>query len=623
MIQGGFHQKLLRIDLTTRTSRTEVLEEDLLRKYFGGRTLGGKLLWDEVPPGTDPLGPDNKLIFTTGAFNGVPVPAASRYCLVTLSPETGLYCDSYSGGHFGPEIKFAGYDVLVIQGCADQPTTVLIEDDSVRFLDAAHLWGLSAWDAEETLERELGPDTHVCTIGVAGERLSNLAVVQNEYYHEAGRGGVGAVFGSKRLKALAVHGTGSVRVAEPQQLLSYIRNTLEPKFTADGGKHGGVADRMKFGTQMTLNVTNAVGVLPTRNYQVGQFEQASEINGDAFRREVVEKDRGCFSCNFSCVKFSRAKKGPYAGAKTGGPEYEANALLGANLDIGDPHFIVRANALCNELGIDTIGAGVLVGFAMELYETGILTKEDLGGLDLHFGNQEAALEMIRMIGQREGIGDLFSCGVKRAAEVIGHGSERIAMQVKGMEFPAYRAGINSPAFGLVYCITERGACHRRAWPSIAEQFLKPFTTEGRAGLVKHLYDERIPWHAGVCCDIGVTAPNFTFEDCAMLYSLVTGWSVSSEEMDQLCERTATLLRALNFRYGMTHEQETLPERCFEPEIMEKGKGLTYTREMLEQSMQEYFALRHWDRNGIPSPDYMRSLGLMQEAEEFSHWEENR
>jgi aldehyde:ferredoxin oxidoreductase len=617
MIKGGYTRRLLRVNLTTKSTATEILEEDFLRKYYGGRALAGRILYDEVDPRTDPLSEGNKVIFATGPFTGSIVPGSNRYVIVTKSPETGLYLDSYSGGHFAAEMKFAGYDMFVIEGKADKPVYIWIDNDNVEIRDASHLWGKTTWETETQLLDEVGDHSaKAAVIGPAGERLSNLAIVQNEYYHQCGRGGVGAVLGSKNLKAVVVRGSKDFKIADPQKLINYLLTNVEAKFHSEGGKLGAIADRMKYGTPLTLNITNEVGILPTKNFKYGQFEGADEINGHAFRRKVVISDKGCYACNLCCTKFSSVKSGKYKGDVIGGPEYETNALIGANLGIDSMEFIVHANGICDNLGIDTIGAGNVIGFAMECYEKGLLTKEDLDGIELTFGNEEAVEKMLYKIAYREGIGDLLSQGVKIASETIGKGSEEFAMHVKGLEFPAYRPGPNSPGFGLAYCIADRGACHRRAWPSIAEQSLEPYTTKGRAELVKFLYDQRIPWHCGLNCDIAVLVPNLNNTDAANMYRYVIGWDVDEQEMQQLSERTATLLRAYNIREGMKREDETLPKRSFEVELTEKGRGLKLTKEMLDEMLSEYYQLRGWDQQGVPTYATLKNLGLEDIAQDL-------
>ncbi len=614
MTLGGTTKMLLRVNLTTKAVQKEYLDDKVLRKFYGGRTLAGKILYDELEPGTDPLSEKNKIVMATGPLTGTLAPGSNRYVLVTKSPVTGLYLDSYGGGHFGPELKFAGYDVVVIEGKAEKPSYLWIDNENVEVRDASHLWGKTGWETEDQLLGEFG-DVRAAVIGPAGEKLSNIAIVQNDYYHQCGRGGIGAVFGSKKLKAIVVRGTKDVKMADSRGFIDYLLNTIEPKFHGGGGL-GVVADRIKYGTPLTLNITNKVGILPTNNFKYGQYEHADKIGAEAFRKQVVVSDKGCFCCNLCCTKFSKVKSGKYQDEVIGGPEYETNGLFGANLGIDSMEFIVHANGLCDDLGIDTIAAANIIAFAVECYEKGYLTKEDLDGIDLTFGNEEAVEKMIYKIAYREGIGDLLSQGVKKAAEKIGKGSEEFAMHVKGLEFPAYRPGPNSPGFGLAYVVADRGACHRRAWPAIAEQALEPYTTKGRAELVKFLYDQRIPWHSGCTCDIAIITPGFDNADAAHFYNYATGWDVDENDMQELSDRCASLLRAFNIREGLKREVETLPKRCFEVEMTEKGKGHQLTKEMLDEMLTEYFALRGWDEKGVPTCETLVKLGLEDVAEDL-------
>jgi aldehyde:ferredoxin oxidoreductase len=332
---------------------------------------------------------------------------------------------------------------------------------------------------------------------------------------------------------------------------------------------------------------------------------------------VVVRDKSCFACNLCCAKFSKVQSGKYAGEVIGGPEYETNALFGANIGVSNMNYLVHVNRLCNDYGLDSMSLGGVVSFSMECYEKGILTKEDFGGLEMTWGNEEATDKLIHMIANREGIGDLLANGVKKASEKIGKGSENFAMHVKGLEFPGYRPGVNSPGFGLSYCIADRGACHRRSWPVAAEQTLPPVSTEGRAELVKKLYDARVPWHNGICCDIAVTVPGYLNHDnLAKMYSYVVGWDVTAEEIQQLSERTASLNRAYNVRNGMKREDDMLPARCFEMEETEKGKGLQYTREMLDTMLKEYYALRKWNEQGVPTYDLLVELDMRDVADDM-------
>jgi len=613
---GGYTGKVLRVDLSSRKTTVEETDWGKARQFIGGRGFFAKVLFDELPKKTDPLSPANKIILGTGPLTGTPVPGTSRAVIVTKSPQTHLFLDSYSGGHFPAETKYAGYDYMVIEGKADRPSYLWIQDNKVEIRDASHLWGKMAYEAETILRKDAGNEKAcVAVIGPAGERLSNLAIVQNEYYHEFGRGGAGAVLGSKNLKGIVVRGTQGVKTARPQKLMDFLQNTLEEKVQA-GIKAGPLADRMKMGTPLTLNFTNAFGILPTLNYKYGEYANASKINGQAYREKVVS-DTACYGCNIGCTKHARAQSGPFAGLMVGGPEYETNALFGSNLDNDNLDNVIYANVLCDDLGLDTVGAGNVVGWAMECYERGILSKKDVGGLDLRFGNFEAVVKLLRMIAYREGIGDILARGVKQAAQEVGKGSEEFSMHVKGLEYPAYRPGPKSPGFGLAYAIAERGACHRRAWPTLAEQNLDPFTTSGRAQLIKNLYDQRIPWHCSSACDIPVILVGFGHAEAAQVLSAVTGWDLTIEDMQNLCERVASLIRVFNIREGASRADDTLAPRSFHPEETGKAAGKALTSEMLDTMLDEYYALRGWTKEGIPTQKTLEILGLQDVARELA------
>lgn len=612
---GGYTGKILRVNLTEKKADVEEIDWESARLFIGGRGLFAKVLFDELPPGTDPLGPANKVILGSGPVTGTPVFGTSRAVLVTKSPETNLFLDSYSGGNFPAETKYAGYDYMVIEGKADRPSYLWIQDDKVEIRDASHLWGKLAYETESLLKKEAGNEKAcVAVIGPAGERLSNLAIVQNEYYHEFGRGGPGAVLGSKNLKAIVVRGTQGVKTARPQELLDYL-HMFEEKVQA-GIKAGPLADRMKFGTPLTLNFTNAFGIVPTLNFKYGEYANASKIDGHAFREKVVS-DTACYGCTIGCTKHTRAQSGPFAGVMVGGPEYETNALFGSNLGNDNLDNVIYANVLCDDLGLDTVGTGNVVGWAMECYGRGLLSKKDVDGLDLRFGNFEAVVKLIHMIAYREGIGDILAKGVKQASQEIGKGSDEFSMHVKGLEYPAYRPGTRSPAFGLAFAIAERGACHRRAWPVIAEQTLEPFTTKGRAQLVKNLYDQRIPWHCFSACDIPVMFLSFGHVEAAQALSAVTGWDLTVEDMQNLCDRVASLIRVFNIREGASRADDTLALRSFQPDEAGKGAGKALTPEMLDTMLDEYYALRGWTKEGIPTQETLKKLGLPDIAQELA------
>ncbi|MFH1169219.1 MAG: aldehyde ferredoxin oxidoreductase family protein [Chloroflexota bacterium] len=611
---SGYTGRLLRIDLTRRKSAVEPIDYDMARLFIGGRGYCARLLFDEIAPGTDPLGPANKLIFGTGPAVGAPVLAADRYVIVTKSPETGVFLDSYAGGSFSPEVKFAGYDFIILEGKAEKPTYIWINDDDVQLRDASHLWGKRAWETETLLKAEVGDEqARAAVIGPAGEKLSNLAIVQSDYYHQCGRGGGGAVMGSKNVKAVVVRGSKGVRSAHPQALLDYMH-----KARNDLANNKAAVERMKYGTPLTLNFTNAYGILPTYNFREGQFKDADKIDGYAFR-ERVAADAGCYGCTLGCTKLARVTSGPFAPAYVGGPEYEADGLLGSNLGINSMDAIIYFNSLCDDLGLDVIGAGNVIGWAIECYERGILSKENTGGLELRFGDAEVVAKMLPIIAYREGLGDLLAQGVRKAAEVTGQGTEEFAMHSKGLEYPAYRPGPNSPGFGLAYAITERGACHRRAWPATAEQTMEPFTTKGRAALVKQLYDNRIPWHCAITCDMPYLRLTPDASYAAGVLSAVTGWELSGEDIQALCDRVASLIRVFNIREGVTREDDTLAPRSFQPDTTGPGAGRALTREMLDDMLDEYYSLRGWGKDGIPTEKTLTGLGMRDIAAELNKY----
>ncbi len=603
---NGYIGKQLRVNLTTGSCLSESIDLAAARRFLGGRGYCAKLLYDELPPGIDPLGPENKIIYGTGPLTGAPAVGADRYVIVTKSPATGLFVDTYAGGAFGPELKFAGYDFVIIEGQAPSPVFLWIHDGAAELKDASHLWGKLTWEAETELKSEVKEaSAHVSLIGPAGEHLSNFAMVQTDYYHQCGRGGVGAVMGSKNLKAVVVRGKGGIQLAHPQKVLNILVKTSE-----DLRNTKIAVERMKYGTQLTINFTNPYGICPTHNYRSGQFDEVDKLDADAFRKRVTA-DVSCYGCIMGCTKMTKAGAGPYASEKVGGPEYETIALFGPNIGNDSPEAIIHINGLCDQLGLDTVSTGNTIGWAMECYEKGILTQKDLGGLDLKWGNMAAVEKLVQMIAYREGIGDLLSQGVKKAAETIGQGSGNFAMQAKGLEYPAYRPGISSPGFALAYAITDRGACHRRAWPTTSETGLEPFSIKGRAELVKRLYDMRIPWHCAITCDFPMMRLNSDMGYAADLFSAVTGWNFTAEEMQTACDRLATLLRSFNICEGMKRADDTLAFRTFEPEPNGPGTGKALTREMLDQMLDEYYHLRGWNESGIPTRDTLKKLDIQE------------
>ena len=615
----GYMGTILRINLTTRTVKKKQLDNAVSRKYLGGRGLGAKILFDEVGPRTEAFSPDNELVLCTGPVTGCLAPGANRFVIITKSPQTGFFLDTYAGGNFGPELKFAGYDALIVSGRGEAPVYVYINDNDVSIRDASHLWGKDCWETEDLLKKELGDRrVRVAVIGPAGEKLVKYAIVSTDYFHQCGRGGAGAVMGAKNLKGIAVLGTKAINIFNPDELVAFMSTEIERKFTS-GPAIETVKSRMKYGTPLTMNFTQEVGILPTRNFTAGQFEKSDHIDGHAMREKIVVSDKSCYSCSVACLKYSLVKSGRFTGGRMVGPEYETNAMLGSNLGIDDISAILEANVMCDRLGIDTISAGNVIGFAIECYQKGILTKEETGGLELSFGNVDSVVQLIPKIANREGVGAVLADGVAAAARKFGKGAERFAMSVKGMEYPAYEPR-GSPAFALLYAITDRGACHRRGWPTIVEsRSLKPFTAEGRATLVKKLYDDRIPLHCGLVCDFPYMIAGIGTDYFARILSAITGWDIGVGELQLLSERVASLVRAFNIREGASRADDILALRSMEePLVGGPYKGRFVTSDMLNQMLDEYYDLRGWDRTtGTPTKETLNKLGLEYVANQLS------
>lgn len=603
----GWMGKILKIDLTTESWEDLEVSPDILKKFVGGRALGARLLYDYLEPGVDPLGPENKILVLTGPATGTIVPNGSKYVIVTKSPQTGGFLDAYSSGYIATELKNCGYDGVLIEGKAQKPSYIKIYNQEISIEDAADLWGKDAFTTEEEIKRAFGEeDVGIMAIGPAGEKLCKFATINSELYRQAARGGGGAVMGSKNLKGMAVWGTGGIKAADNEKLLAKLKNDFMAR------KDSKIAQgRMKYGTPMTLNITNEAGMLPTRNFQTGVFPGAEDKLGAEGVAAYTVASRGCYGCITPCSKVTKVSKGKYKGEIVEGPEYESLGLLGSNLGIDYLPAVIKANRLCDQYGIDTISTGGVVGWAMECYEKGILSREEVDGLDLRFGNDEVALALIEKIGKREGIGDLLAEGVKIAAERVGKGSEKFAMHSKGMEFPAYdpRAAFGA---GLTYAVTPRGACHRRAWPPAVEVLggVEPFTVEGKAEIVRDQFNETLIFHSLLICDFPGKFIPISIKDYAEYLTLLTGLEYTEQDLMDLAERSETQIRLFNNREGKTRNDDTLPERVFADPLPDgPPSGQSIPREGFEKMLTEYYHLRGWDGQGIPRASTIEKLGL--------------
>jgi aldehyde:ferredoxin oxidoreductase len=607
---NGWVGKVLRVDLTNESFAVEDLDEDLAKDYIGGRGLATKILYDEIDPAIEPLSPDNKLIFATGPLTGTGAIAGSRYMVVTKSPLTNCIACSNSGGYFGPELKYAGYDMIIFEGKAAEPVYLFINDDTIELRSAADLWGMTTHATEDAIRSCIGKpwkgdQFRIASIGPAGEKLSRAACIINDKARAAGRSGVGAVMGSKNLKAIAVKGSKGVTVTDRDKYREMIRASIE-KNRSEAAKVTSQALPI-YGTSVLVNIINESGILCTRNFQTGRFEGAESISGETIAETILKRKRGCFSCPMACGRVTEIGDPKFEG-KGEGPEYETTALFGASCGIDNLAAVTKANYLCNELGLDTIEAGNIVACAMELYEKGYLPEKDIG-FKANFGNAEALVKLVELMGKREGIGDLLSEGGYATAEKYGH--PELFMGVKKQGLPAYDPrGVQG--MGLSYATSNRGACHVRSY-LIATEILgvnvkrDPSATDGKAAVVKDFQDfTAVIDSTGLCLFLSL-AEGYGPDDVVPLLEVATGESFTKEDIMLAGERIWNLERLYNLKAGLTKADDTLPPR-FLKEPMPEGpfKGAVCK---LDQMLPEYYQLRGWDTNGVPTAEKLKQLGL--------------
>lgn len=608
MMMKGYMGKLLDIDLSSGNYSEMQLDPSMLKKYIGGRGLGAKLLYDMLPQGTDPLSPENIMIILTGPLTGTIAPGGGKFVIVTKSPVSGGYLDSYASGRLAVELKFAGYDGLIIRGKAEKPSKIFIEDGKVEIRDASHLWGKDTFETEGILQQEAGEkEVGTICIGPAGENLVSFASINSDYYRQAARGGVGAVMGSKNLKALSVRGTKGIKCEDTQGLLDIV---LKHKVLLD--KSPVVANRARYGTPSTLDITNEAGMLPTYNYQTGTFEKAVNKLDSAGVEKSIVQSRGCYGCMIACSKVTKVNEGEYKGAIVEGPEYETVGMFGPNQGVDYLPAIIQANIVCDKLGLDTISAGNVIAFAMECYEKGLIPEELLEGKTLHFGDYHAALSLLEDIAYRRGLGRIMADGVREMSKAIGKGSEHFAMHIKGLEFAAYdpRIGLGT---ALSYAVSPRGACHRRAWPPSMEVLghLEPYRIEGKAELVKKLVDENSIFHSMLICDFPAKWIPLKVVDFVDYIRCTAGFECKEEDLWEIADRIETLIRLFNNREGLTREDDTLPPRVLNEAIPEGAtKGNYVKREFLDILLDRYYSIRGWDEEGNPKKETLDRLGLM-------------
>ena len=606
---NGYVGKILRVNLTTNRIAVERLRNELIENYFGGRGLGARILWEETKPGIDPLSPKNKLIFLTGPFTGTRASSATKFAVVTKSYLTGIFAVSLCSGRFGPDLKYAGYDGLIIQGKAEKPVYVVIEDSNVDIKDANNLWGLSTDLTQKHIKKELKDQSYsIACIGPAGERLVRFAGILHGQ-RIAGRCGTGTIMGSKNLKAVCVRGTGDVQVKNVEKLKQVINGIYDKAKVL-------MKEYSRYGTAEIVETANYYGTLPTRNFQSGVFKDAEKLEGEVMRKEIVKRDISCWSCPVGCSKI--VSTGDSSGdVLWENPEYETIAMLGSNCGIGSIKTVAKANKLCDDLGLDTLSTGNVIAFAMECYERGLIDIKDTGGIEIRFGDQEVVLELIEKIAYREGLGNRLAEGVRKFSEGVGKESEIFAMHVKGLEFAGYNPR-NLFGVALNYATASCGAHANRGSTFQTEVRMDPdirYTPEGKDLLVKNEQDLRAVYDSAILCSI--TRRITQLSTVSEMIEAIVGKKFSNVELMIMGERINNIERAFNIREGFTREDDTLPRRCLEEPVLEGPiKGLITSKDNLNTLIDKYYLLRGWDKNGIPSKEKLKSLKLEDVAEQL-------
>ena len=606
----GYHGRILRIDLTSGESSVREFGEEYVRKYLGGQGFAVELVYHGMPEGADALAPENVLAMAGGLFAGFPLPTGGKTAFAAKSPQTGTLVESIMGGVIGAELRHAGYDALEIVGKATKPSYISIVDEAVEIRDGADLWGKSTREVPEMLKKTLGEDTKVACIGIAGEKLVRFACIDCEE-RQAGRGGLGAVMASKNLKAIAIRGTKDLEPADPGALLQLALKYQDIMVNAPSFKEDTV-----YGTGEFLGwINKEKGVFPTRNWQVGVFDEREQIDPYYWATRYVSKNKACFACTKPCGKLFEIKSGKFAGVAVDGLEYETLYSLGGTCGNASIESAARGNEICDVLGMDTISAGVAIGFAMELVQRGILTEEEVG-MKLTFDNAEDAVpQMLELMARREGFGDILADGVKRAAERIGKGAERYAIHTKGMEPPAYDVR-GMKGHGLAYMTSTRGACHLRAGfyaPELVGKFwrwegIDRQSPEGKGAMVATMEDFMCVYDSVGLCKF--SRGFFLIDKLREVIEAITGMAFTEDELLGIGERVHNMKGHFNYREGVTRKDWLLPPRILEDPIPEgPSKGSLITLEQMNRMLDDYMAARGWTADGEPAPDTLKRLEL--------------
>jgi aldehyde:ferredoxin oxidoreductase len=622
----GYAGRILRINLTHNHISIRPTGKRLITEFLGGRGFNSKTLYDETSKSTGPLSPQNKLMFATGPLVGTAFPLGARFNVSAKSPLTGILGDSNAGGHFAAEMKFAGYDQIVIEGKSQKPVYIFVQDKEVQLMDAEHLVGKDVYETTEMIKKDLGNRTvQVATTGPAAENRVLYAGVFANLARPAARTGMGTVMASKNLKAVALKGTGNIQIADSRRFWKIVEDIKEEVYA-----HPQYWPRRVMGTTRIMMLADRLGILPTRHFTSGTFEHADEVSGERLAREYNVKNRACFSCVVPCSRFYVIREGEYAGHFGEGPEYEALSSFTAR--VGNPNLdlALKAVDLANKLGLDAITTAECIAWAMELYEKGELTRKETDGLELKWGNGEAVLALIENIAYRKGFGNLLADGVKRAAEKLGRG-KKIALHVKGLEIiQADPRGLKG--YGLGYAVASRGADHLRSEPFIElsddpkkgmEMFGIPEATlrlahKGKGRLVSYFENLcAVTDSLEVCKNLAENMELLSFDRAAEIAEATTGFHFTGEKMFEIGERIINLERAYLVRGGIRRRDDYLPARFLKEPLPDgSSKGAIFE---MGPMLDEYYGQRGWDKRGIPTETTLKKLGLTDVAQQLSQY----
>ena len=614
---GTYAGKILRVNLSNGLITHEALSEELIKDYIGGNGFGTKFLFDEVPAKADPLGVLNKIFLFVGPAQGTSLPAiGSRAALFTKSPLNNRYLGTYFGGNFGSKLKYAGYDGIIIEGKSSKPVYVYIDNDNVEIKDAGHIWGLNTFEAQLKIQELLNEqDVSTVTIGKAGENQVKVSCTIAGV-HAAGRGGSGAVFGSKNLKAITVKGSKDVTADNIEEIEKYSNELLE-RMKANPGTGKALPT---YGTAAVVTVNNQLGMLGSYNWQEEVFEGAGNITGTYLRENNFIKSDACYGCPIACAKVNIVREGKYEGAMNVGPEYETLFSLGSNCGIDNVGAIIKGDRLCDELGLDTISSGAVISMAMECYEKGLLTLEDTDGIDLKFGNDEAMLSLLEDIAEKRGLGALLGQGTKRMGEIIGKGAEDYAIHVKGMEVPAHSArGV--PGMAIGYATSNRGGTHQDGRPTAERAGAVDINKiEGKGYYTVDIQRMTTLSDCIIHCRMteGILGLTAISEDHRKLLNLVTGITRNIDELIDVADRIYSLQRAFNIREGESRVDDALPKRfTTQPIPSGPAAGKYMSQENLDKLLDETYEKRGWDKKtGYPTKETLVRLGLEYVIEEI-------